>query len=159
MVGTTSNKNPGSDEKQTLMFTDPKEGEMNIGLSLRAALFEAIKKSGKKRSQICMEIFELTQTEVSQHTLNNWTAESKSKSYEREDFNGNKRWGIPAEMVPALCHITGDLTPLIIQCESLNTTLLEGEELLQAELGKLKKIKKQINAMEKTVTRILKRLR
>lgn len=141
------------------MFTDPQDGEMNIELKIKAAIFEAIKKSGKKRSQICMELFDLTQTEVSQHTLNNWIAESRAKSYEGEDFNGNKRQGIPADMIPALCRITQDLTPLIVQCEKLNVILLEGEDLLHAKRRELKEMKKRINQTEKTITRILRGLR
>lgn len=139
------------------MFTDPQDGEMNIELPIKAAVSEAIRKSGKKRSQIVMELFNLTQIEVSQHTLNNWTAESRAKSYEGEDFNGNRRQGIPADMIPTICEITGDNTPLRIQCEKLGLTLLEGDDLIHAKIGEMKDMKTQLNQMIKTFTRIVKR--
>jgi hypothetical protein len=33
------------------------------------------------------------------------------------DINGNKRWGIPAELVPVMCWVTGDYEMLYIITE------------------------------------------
>lgn len=109
-----------------------------IDVSLRKAVSEGIRKSGKKRSIICAEIYELVDVEVPINSLNSWSAEGRAKSSDNEDESNNKRWGMPAELIPAFCHVTQYWEPLFILAESCNFKALKGKDVVRARLGLLK---------------------
>ena len=52
----------------------PAPGSLNIGMQLRQAISEAIRKSGMERIDICAAIYKLTGVEVSKSTLDSWSA-------------------------------------------------------------------------------------
>lgn len=118
--------------------TPPPPGSMDISMRLRHAVSNAIKKSGKDRIDICAEIYKLSGREVPKSTLDGWSAESRDLSNDGIDFNGNKRWGIPAEVVPAFCFVTGDWEVLFIQAEAGNFKALKGKDVVRARIGLLK---------------------
>ena len=132
------------DEKQVSLFSflepeaPPQPGSMDIGMRQRHAISNAIQKSGKSRIDICAGIYKLTGKEVPKSTLDNWSAESRDLSNDHIDFNGNKRWGMPGEIIPAFCCVTNDWETLFIQVEACNYKALKGKDVVRARVGLLK---------------------
>jgi len=135
----------------------PEDGSMNITIRLRQAVSHAIKQSGKDRIDICAEIYKLTGIEISKNTLDGWSAESRSFHAEGIDHNGNRRWGIPAEIAPAFCQVCDDWEVLFIQAEAGHFTALKGKDLVRARLGLLKEeIAKKQKEMKELETALMK---
>lgn len=132
------------DEKQVSLFAylepsaPPATGSMDISMRLRHAISNAIKKSGKDRIDICAEIYKLSGKEVSKSTLDGWSAESRDLSNDHIDFNGNRRWGISGDVVPAFCAATGDWEVLFILVESCHYVAMKGKDVVRARIGLLK---------------------
>lgn len=116
----------------------PNPGSMDISMRLRHAVSNAIKKSGKDRIDICAEIYKLGGKEVPKSTLDGWSAESRDLSNDCVDFNGNKRWGISCDVLPAFCAVTGDWEALFIMVEACNYKALKGKDVVRARIGLLK---------------------
>jgi hypothetical protein len=139
-----SNKKKQIDDSQMSIFTylrpeaPPSPGSMNISIRIRQAVSNAIRKSGKDRIDICAEIYKLTGIEVPKSTLDNWSAESRDRSSDLIDHNGNKRWGMSVEIAPAFCHICDDWEVLFIQAEAGNYKALKGKDVVRARMGLLK---------------------
>ena len=152
---TTSKSKSRIDPRQMTIFEylkpeqPPAPGSMNIDIQLRVSISEAIRKSGKERIDICSELYKLTGVEVAKSTLDSWSAESRAKSSDNADFNNNKRWGIPAEILTALCQATGDWTPLHILVEAANFKALRGKQLVEAKLGEAANEIKRWNGIKK----------
>ena len=132
------------DARQTDIFAllkpaaPPTEGSMNVSMRLRQAISKAIKASGKDRIDVCAEIYKLTSIEVAKSSLDSWSAESRDISGDQIDYNGNRRWGMPAEVLAAFCHVTGSWEPLHIVAEACNFKALKGKDVVRARLGLLK---------------------
>jgi len=139
-----SNRRKPFNTQQLSMFaylkpeTAPAAGSMNISMRIRQAVSKAIEKSGKERIDICTEIYKLTGLEVPKSTLDGWSAESRSFAAETIDHNGNKRWGMPVEIAPAFCQVTGCWEVLFIQAEAGNFKALKGKDVVHARMGLLK---------------------
>jgi hypothetical protein len=139
-----SKARPPIDEKQISLFTylepetSPSPGSMDVSMRLRHAVSSAIKNSGKDRIDICAEIYKLSGKEVPKSTLDGWSAESRDLSNDGIDFNGNKRWGMSGDILPAFCAVTGDWEALFILVESCNYKALKGKDVVRARIGLLK---------------------
>lgn len=139
-----SKKTKKIDDRQLNIFDHlnsqepPAPGSLNLSLRLRQAVSCAIKKSGKDRIDICAQLYKLTGIEVSKRSLDNWSAESRDKSNDNEDLNNNRRWGIPAELVPAFCEATGDWDILFALAEACHYKALKGKDVVRARLGLVK---------------------
>lgn len=135
--------------------TPPAPGSMNISIRIRQAVSNAIRKSGKDRIDICAEIYKLTGIEVSKSTLDGWSAESRDRSSDNVDYNGNKRWGMPAEIVPAFCQVTDDWETLFITVEAGNYKALKGKDVVRAKVGllreKISKDTQELKELEKAL--------
>jgi len=133
----------------------PQPGSMDISLRLRHAISNAIKKSGKDRIDICAEIYKLSGKEVPKSTLDGWSAESRDLSNDALDFNGNKRWGISADVLAAFCCVTGDWETLFIIVEACNYKALKGKDVVRARIGLLKeeitKKNQELKGLEKAL--------
>lgn len=133
----------------------PAPGTMNISLRLRQSISAGIKESGKDRIEVCLEIYKLTGIEVSKSTLDGWSAESRCISSDCIDPNGNKRWGIPAEILAAFCYVTNYWEPLHIVVEAGQHKALKGKDVVRARVGLLKeeiaKKTKEMKDMEKAL--------
>lgn len=129
-------------EKKTEI--DP--GSLNVSVQLRNELSEGLKRSMLSRYQTAARMSELTGAEITKSQLDSWTAESKE--YHR----------FPAEYLPAFCYATGYKKPLKIMAKMVQCYLLESEEALLAELGKIDQTKKDLARREKTVRNLLERL-
>ncbi|MHB8123760.1 MAG: hypothetical protein ACYDG4_16605 [Desulfuromonadaceae bacterium] len=132
------------DEKQISLFTylepetPPSPGSMDVSMRLRHAVSTAIKNSGKDRIDICAEIYKLSGKEVPKSTLDGWSAESRDLSNDGLDFNGNKRWGMSGDILPAFCAATGDWETLFILVDACNYKALKGKDVVRARIGLLK---------------------
>ena len=127
----------------------PAPGSMSIGLALRQAISEAIRESGLERIDLCARLYKLTGVEVSKSTLDSWSAESRDKSSDAIDLNGNKRWGIPAEMIPALCLATESYALLSLIAEACQHKALKGKDVVRARLGRINEEMKKMSAEKK----------
>lgn len=152
-----------TDEKQISLFTylepetPPSPGSMNISMRQRHAVSNAIAKSGKSRIDICAEIYKFTGIEVPLSTLNGWSAESRDLSNDSIDLNGNKRWGMSGDVIPAFCAVTGDWEVLFIQVEACNYKALKGKDVVRARIGLLKeeitKKSRELKELEKALVK------
>lgn len=135
--------------------TPPPPGSMDISMRLRHAVSNAIKKSGKDRIDICAEIYKLSGKEVPKSTLDGWSAESRDLSNDGLDFNGNKRWGMSGDVIPAFCAVTGDMEVLFILVEACNYKALKGKDVVRARIGLLKeeitKKSQELKSLEKAL--------
>jgi hypothetical protein len=103
----------------------PVAGSLDYSVELAHALSEALKKSPKSRYEIAARMSELVGHEISKATLDAWTAESKTG------------WRFPFEYAAAF-EVASETTCLQeLLCRKRGSRILEGEEALQAELGRL----------------------
>lgn len=135
--------------------TPPNPGSMDISMQLRHAVSNAIQKSGKSRIDICAEMYKLSGKEVPKSTLDGWSAESRDLSNDSLDFNGNKRWGMSCDILPAFCTVTGDWEPLFILVEACKYKALKGKDVVRARIGLLKeeitKKSQELRGLEKAL--------
>lgn len=90
---------------------------------------------------------ELLGVEVSKSQLDSWTAESKDAHR------------FPAEYLPAFCAATGYKEPLRLMARLVSCYLLESEEALLAELGRIDQIKRDLTKKERAVRDFLDNMR
>ena len=81
--------------------------------ALRQLLAEAIKQSGKKRPQIGEEMSPLVGVQVTEHMLNDFTAQKKSAAR------------FPAAFVKAFCQVVGSPSPQRFLCDEEALTLIK----------------------------------
>jgi hypothetical protein len=161
MTKTTSKRWRRADDEQLDLFAwlgsadPPSDGSLNIGLPLRQALSEAIRQCGIERIDLCASLYKLTGVEVSKATLDSWSAESRDKSSDGIDLNGNKRWGIPAEMIPAFCAVTGSFDLLALIAEACQHKALKGKDVVRARLGRINEDMRRMAAEKKRLEQAL----
>lgn len=114
-------------------------GSFNISCRLRSELSEGLKRSMMSRYEVAAQMSELLGLEVTKSQLDSWTAESKE--YHR----------FPAEYLPAFCQVTGYKEPIRMMARLIQCYLLESEEALLAELGRIDQIKRDLSKKEKAV--------
>jgi hypothetical protein len=103
----------------------PTGGSLDYSVELAHVLSEALKKSPKSRYEIAARMSELVGQEIGKATLDAWTAESKSG------------WRFPFEYAAAFEVACGCTSMQELLCRKRGSRILEGEEALQAELGRL----------------------
>ena len=123
--------------------TDPTPGSFDMSSAVRQGISEAIRRSGMKRWEIAGRMSELLGVEVTESMLNAWSAES------REDRR------FPAEYLAAICYVTGDLVILREIARKVHCWLLESEEAVMAELGRINWQRQQLAARERQVKQYL----
>jgi len=112
----------------------------NIDLRLRDAISHAIKDCPHSRFQIAAKMSELLGVEITKSMIDSWTAESREGVYR-----------FPACYLPALCHVVGSLEPLRIMADLLGTYVIQGEEAILTELGRVKDQKRKLSEREKAL--------
>ena len=123
----------------------PTDGQFKIIDQLKAALREAIKECPLSRYQISGEMSTLLDHTVTKEMLDSWTRES-------DEINGRPGRHIPAEYLPAFCHVTGNNEPLIVMGRKVGLFVLPGPEALRAEIQRLdEQIQKAKNRKKKRV--------
>jgi hypothetical protein len=113
---------------------------MNDSDLVRGVLAQAIRQCGKSRAQIAEEISFLSSREITEISLNKFTAES------RTDY----RW--PAELDRAFCQATGDDTLLCCRAELAGYKMINATDAELLELGreylKQKRANEKVAALE-----------
>ncbi len=133
-------------ENEALKETALQPGSFNISNQLRGELSEGLRRSGMSRFEIAAKMSELVGTEITKSQLDSWTAESKE--YHR----------FPAEYLPAFCQVTGHKDLLRMMVKLIHCYLLESEEALLAELGRIDQTKRDLMKREKAVRELLERM-
>lgn len=100
-------------------------GALDLSLSIRAALAEAIKTSGKGRERIADAMSALTNHRISRTHLDSWTAASREP------------WRFPAEYIPAFEIAASTYSVTNFLAEVRGCRVLTGRESLNGELGRL----------------------
>lgn len=116
----------------------------NIDLQLRDAISRAIKECPQSRFQIAAKMSELLGFEITKSMIDSWTAESREGVYR-----------FPACYLPAFCHVVGNLEPLRILADLLGAYVIEGEEALLTEIGRIQEQKKKLSEKEKALEAVL----
>ncbi len=109
--------------------TAPMPGALNFGLVLRRLLSDLLKGCPYSREIVAARMSELTGEPISKHQLDSWTAESR------------EGWRFPLEYLPAF-EVAVETTGLIAWVSSVRGgRVLMGKEALDAEIGKLERLK------------------
>jgi hypothetical protein len=109
----------------------PLPGALNVGLAVRHLLSDLLKASTHHRFEIAALMSELVGHEISKHQLDAWTAESR------------EGWRFPLEYLPAFevaCE-THRITTWLADLRGCK--VLVGKEALDAEIGKLERLKEE----------------
>lgn len=121
-------------------------GSFDIDRRLRELLSEGLRQCDVDRYEVAARMSRLVGREITKSHLDSWTAESKEMH------------NIPFKYVPAFCYVTGYKEPLRLAAEMVQCYLLESEEALLAELGKIDCQKRELNQKEKAVREFLKHM-
>lgn len=138
----------GHDTMTMDFFEVPQEhdqlpGALNISLQIRSLISNELKRSPLTRYQIAARMSELLGVDVTKHQLDAWTAESRDG------------WRFPIEYLPALeaALETHAITRLIADVRGCR--LLVGKEALNAELGKLERLRDEAAKQIKHLKRLM----
>lgn len=110
---------------------NPLPGALDVGLPVRHLLSDVLKASPLSRFEVAARMSELLGHEVSKHQLDAWTAESR------------EGWRFPLEYLPALevALETHQITTWLADLRGCKA--LVGKEALDAEIGKLERLKEE----------------
>ncbi len=120
-------------------------GRMCCSSRLKAAVAAAVKAAPKSREMIADEMCALTGQAVTVNNLNSWLAESHPHR-------------LPAELLPALCHATGNTYPLQVLAEVAGVFTLPGADALRSEIQKRREQKREIDNEIRRAELLLKEL-
>lgn len=128
--------------KKVQRMTRPKQstaGSFDIAKKMRESMVQAMKNCTLSVDQIAGEMSHLTSSEITKTTIYSWTRMTKSDgSNEPNDRH------IPAEWLPAFCHVTGSNEPILIQGAMVRLVMVPEPHALEAEIRKEEaKLKKQ----------------
>lgn len=135
------------ERRQMTSDDKPKTGSFNIKDKLSQMLSDGLKEFEGSRYEAAAKMSELCNQEITKTMLDSWTAESKT----------NHRF--PAEYMPAFCFVTGYKEPLIEMARMIDCHLLESEDALLAELGKIEETKRELDAKEEAIKNFIQKMR
>jgi hypothetical protein len=104
-------------------------GALDFGLAVRRLLSDAIKASPLNAAQIAARMSELVGTTITEHQLHAWTAPSR------------EGWRFPLEFLPAFEAAAETHTITAWLADTRGGRLLIGREALNAELGRLERMR------------------
>lgn len=107
----------------------PLPGALDIGKQLRHLISELLKSCPRTRFEIAAHMSELTGNEITKHQLDSWTAESR------------EGWRFPLEYLPAFEVAVGTHQITTWMADLRGCKVLVGKEALDAEIGKLERLK------------------
>lgn len=115
------------------------KGSLNLSGKFRQAISNAIKKSQYSREQIVEMIEVLTEIRISKHILDQSTS-------------SKQEYRFPAEVLHALCLITGSLEPFKILLNSIGCDVIEPSEAKELKLFRLmqekERLEREINKLK-----------
>lgn len=134
-----------SKDKNNLTFSRAglfQRGSLDVSVEFRKALSDAIRKSNYSRDQIVEIIEILTNIRISKHMLDQTTS-------------SKQEYRFPAEVLHALCFITGSLKPIKVLLNSISCEVLEPDETKEFKLMRLmrekERIEREINSLMKEI--------
>ena len=104
-------------------------GKFSCSDRLRSAIKNATKNSPLSVHQIAGEMSHLLNETITAEIIYTWTRQS-------DEANGRPGRHIPAQYLPAFCHVTHDSTPIEIMGELVGLFILPGPDALRAEIQK-----------------------
>lgn len=121
----------------------PIPGALAVGNALRHLLSDLLKDSPLSRFEIAARMSELTGQEITKHQLDSWTAESR------------EGWRFPLEYLPALevALQTHAITAWLADLRGARLSV--GREALEAQLGKVTRMRDELAQQEKSLKRLL----
>lgn len=107
----------------------PLPGALDVGLQVRHLISDLLKDCPRNRFEIAARMSELLGHEITKHQLDSWTAESR------------EGWRFPLEYLPAfeVAVETHQVTTWLADMRGCK--VLVGKEALDAEIGKLERLK------------------
>lgn len=107
----------------------PLPGALDVGLAVRHLISDLLKASPSNRFEIAARMSELLGHEITKHQLDSWTAESR------------EGWRFPLEYLPAfeVAVETHQITTWLADLRGCK--VLVGKEALDAEVGKLERLR------------------
>lgn len=122
---------------------EPTAGSLDYSVELSHALSEALKQCPKSRYEVAARMSELTGREISKATLDAWTAESKTD------------WRFPFEYAAVFEVACGTTCLQQLLCRKRGSRILEGDEALLAELGRLDREEQEVKARRQSIRKYL----
>lgn len=121
----------------------PVPGALDVGLALRGLLSHLLKASPLSRFEIAARMSELTGHDITKHQLDSWTAESR------------EGWRFPLEYLPALevALETHDVTAWLADLRGARLSV--GREALEAQLGRINRMKDDLSRQERALKKML----
>lgn len=107
----------------------PLPGALDVGLAVRHLISDLLKASPYTRFEIAARMSELLGHEITKHQLDSWTAESRES------------WRFPLEYLPALEVAVETHRVTTWLADLRGCKVLVGKEALDAEIGKLERLK------------------
>jgi hypothetical protein len=109
----------------------PIPGGLAVGAGLRGLLADSLKSSPLNRFEVAAKMSELLGHEITKHQLDAWAAESR------------ENWRFPLEYLPALEEAlqTHGITQWLADLRGCK--LLVGKEAIDAEIGKLERLREE----------------
>ena len=118
-------------------------GSLDYASELRHCLSEALKKSPKSRYEIAARMSELTGYDITKAMLDAWTAESRSP------------WRFPFEYAAAFEVACESICLQELLCRKRGSQILQGEESLLTELGRLDREEQQVKQRRLAIRKYL----
>ena len=119
------------------------EANLICCLRIKKLITQSIKKSDYSRIQVANRMSEQLGIEITQSQLDAWTAESKTAHR------------FPLEYLPAFIYATADWSLIVEVCRMCGGQFTKGEEILHAEIGKIKDMQRQLKEREKAIQKML----
>lgn len=118
-------------------------GALDVGIALRQLLSNLLKNSPLSRFEIAARMSELTGSDITKHQLDSWTAESR------------EAWRFPLEYLPAFeaAVETHDVTAWIADLRGARLSV--GREALEAQLGRIGRMKDDLARQERALKKLL----
>lgn len=109
----------------------PLPGALDVGLQVRHLISDLLKACPRNRFEVAAHMSELTGHEITKHQLDSWTAESR------------EGWRFPLEYLPAFEVAVGTHQITTWMADLRGCKVLVGKEALDAEIGKLERLKEE----------------
>lgn len=121
----------------------PVHGSLNAGPEVRGLLGRVLKESPLSRFEVAAKMSELVGVEITKYQIDSWTAQS------RED------WRFPLEYLPALEVACETHAITAWAAEVRGGRLLIGRDALNAELGRLERLRDEAGAKIKQLKKAM----
>jgi hypothetical protein len=122
-------------------------GNMDYSFELRHLISDTLKACPLDRFAVAAEMSRLTGKEITKGMIDSWSAESRAE------------WRFPLEFAPAFEVATGTYALTEFMARKRSCKVYAGEDLYAAELGKLEKLKNEVNQKIKLLKNHMERKR